>query len=73
MARRTMADVDRTEDRKRILLELLRLRFETLPLEMEQAIKASQDGEQVEEWMRRFATAKDLEGIGIVPPAKQRS
>jgi hypothetical protein len=64
MVRRTLADVHRDEgrlegelaERKRTLLELLRLRF-SLPPEMAQAIEATQDGDQLAEWLRRFATA----------------
>jgi hypothetical protein len=76
MIRRSMADVHREEgrlegavaERKRLLLELLRLRFKTLPVEVEQVIEATQDPDQVAEWLRRFATAKNLARIGIVPP-----
>ncbi len=72
MARKTLADVHWEQatvaDRKRTLLEQLPLRFGPLPAETEQAIQATQDAEQLAEWLRRFATARDLDTIGIVPP-----
>jgi hypothetical protein len=70
--RRTLADVHRDEailaERKRTLLELLRLRSKELLAEMERVIEATQDADQLAEWLRRFATAKDLGSIGILPP-----
>jgi hypothetical protein len=72
MVRRTLADVHWEEAtlaaNKRTLLELLHLRFKSLSPEVEQAIRATQDADQLAEWLRRFATAKDLDSIGIVPP-----
>ncbi len=76
MARRMAPDIHRDEgrreatlaDRKRTLGELLRLRFGALPPEVEQAIQATQEPEQLAEWLRRFANAQDLDAIGIVPP-----
>ena len=72
MMRRTLADVHRDEGaltaRKQTLLEQLRLRFKSLTPDVEQAIQATQDTNQLAEWLRRFATAKDLDSIGIVPP-----
>jgi hypothetical protein len=72
MVRRSMADVHRDEitlaERKRTLVEQLRLRWAPLPAEVEQAIGATQDAEQLAEWLRRFVTARDLDAIGIVPP-----
>src|SRR5207302_222659 len=77
MARRTMADIHRDEgalaerlaDRKRTLVELLRLRWGALPPETEQVIEATQDADRLAEWLRRFATAKDLDGVGIKEPS----
>jgi hypothetical protein len=72
MARRTLADVHRDEailaDRKRMLVEQLRLRFESLSPETEQTIRATDDADRLAEWLRRFATAKDLASVGIAPP-----
>jgi len=80
MVRRTLADVHREEgrlkgqlegtlaERKRTLLELLRLRFKSLTPEVELAIQATRDADQLAEWLRRVITAKDLDAIGIVPP-----
>ena len=76
MVRRTMAEIHREEgrlegalaERKRILLEWLRLRFESASPQVEQVIEATQDGDQLAEWLRRFHTAKTLDAIGIVPP-----
>jgi hypothetical protein len=75
MVRRSMADIHRDEARlegalaanKRTLLELLRLRWGPLPEETEQVIQATQDADRLEEWLRRFATAKTLNAIGIAP------
>ena len=72
MVRRSMADVHREEitlaDRKRTLLELLRLRWGPLPTETMQVIETTQNADQLAEWLRRFATASGLETIGIIPP-----
>ena len=75
MVGQTLADFhreqDRSEvritDRKRTLLEQLRLRF-SLPAEVAQAIKATQDADILAEWLRGVATAKTLDSIGIRPP-----
>ena len=50
------------------LLEQLRLRFGSITSEVEQTIQASQDAEQLAEWLRRFANAKAEADVGIVPP-----
>jgi hypothetical protein len=76
MVRRMMPDIHREEGRregllegtKQMLLEQLRLRFRSVPKEVEQAVQATQDADQVAKWLRRFATATDLDSIGIVPP-----
>ena len=71
MVRRTLADVHRAEeritDRKRTLLELLRLRF-SVPPEVVQAIEATQDADKLAEWLRGVVTKNDLDSIGILPP-----
>ncbi len=84
MVRRMMPEIHREEGReegrregrlegalaadKRTLLEQLRLRFHSVPREVEQAVQATKDADQVTEWLRRFATATDLDSIGIVSP-----
>jgi hypothetical protein len=35
---------------------------------VEQVIEATQDAEKLAQWLRRFATARDLDSVGIVPP-----
>jgi hypothetical protein len=69
LVRKTLADVHREEsvllERKRMLLELLCLRFGSLQLETVEAIEKMQDPNQLAEWLRRFATAETLEEIGI--------
>ncbi len=71
MVRETMARAEgeryTLEANKRTLLKQLRLRFETLPAEMEQVIASTRDADQIAEWLRRFATANDLDTIGILP------
>src|SRR5947209_794753 len=71
MPRRTMADVDwdlaTLEERKRTLLEQLRLRFKSLSPEIEQVIKATQDADRLAEWLRGVITARDLAAVGILP------
>jgi hypothetical protein len=61
-----MADVHRLEERKRTLLDQLRLRFDPLPAEAEQAVEATQDADQLAKWLRGVVKAKDLDAIGIV-------
>jgi hypothetical protein len=72
MARRTLADIHWDQavlaERKQMLQDQLRLRFKAVPPEIEQVIQTTQDANQLAEWMHRFATAKDLDSIGIVPP-----
>jgi hypothetical protein len=71
MARRTIADANRDAfilaERKRTLLEQLRLRFPSLPERTEAVILATQDADQLAEWLHRFATARGLASIGIAP------
>jgi Putative transposase, YhgA-like len=76
MVRRTMADVHREEGRlqgmlvanRRTLLDLLRLRYGAVPAAVEQTIQTTHDADRLTEWLHRFATATDLDSIGIVPP-----
>ncbi len=75
MVRKTMAQAEaerytlteRLAERKRTLVELLRLRFDPLPDEIEQTIASTRDADTLAEWLRRFATADDLDSIGILP------
>ena len=76
MVRRALADVHRDEGRregslaadKRTLLRQLRLRFSPLPVEVEQAIEATQDADRLAQWLDGIITKPDLDSIGIVPP-----
>jgi hypothetical protein len=53
---------------KRILVDLLRLRFPPLPPEIEQTVESTHDADQITKWLHRFATAQDLDSVGILPP-----
>jgi hypothetical protein len=78
MVRQTMADVLREEgrdegrrqgilaDRKRTLRRLIQIRW-GLPAEVERAIEATEDADQLAAWIDRFAAAADLASMGIVP------
>jgi hypothetical protein len=70
MAWHTIAQAVREEEglrlRKAILQEQIRERFDVLPANIEQVIAATQDLERLDAWLRRFATAKTLEDIGII-------
>ncbi len=48
-----------------MLLTLLRERFHKLPCGMEAVIKSTQDQEQLNTWLKRFATAQTLQDVGI--------
>jgi len=71
MVRKTMAQAEGERytlvERKRTLVEQLRLRFETLPAEVEQKIETTQDADKIAEWLRGIITARDLDAIGILP------
>jgi hypothetical protein len=75
MIRKTMAQVEAERytreatlaANKRTLVDQLRLRFKRIPPEIEQTIQTTQDADQLAEWLRRFATADDLDAVGIVP------
>jgi len=74
MVRRSMADVHRDEISlevtlavtKRTLLKQMRLRWGPLSAETEQIIETTQDVNQLEEWLDRFATAETVDAVGIV-------
>jgi Putative transposase, YhgA-like len=81
MVRQTMAEIHRDEgrlegrlegtlaERKRFLVESLRLRFKSsVSPQVEQVIEATQDGDQLAEWLRRFHTAETLDAIGFLSP-----
>ena len=54
-------------ERKRTLVNQLKLRFAPLPSEIEQTVESTQDADQLAQWLDRFATADDLDSIGILP------
>jgi hypothetical protein len=74
-ARKTMAEAEaerytlaeRLAERKRILVRQLQLRFPPLPAEIEQTVQSTQDADQLARWLDSFATAADLDSIGILP------
>jgi hypothetical protein len=72
MIRKTLADVYREEgalaEKRRTLVDLLRLRWGPLPAEMEQTIEMTQDPNQLTEWVRSVVTAEDIEAVGIRIP-----
>ena len=71
MARQTIAEALREEGelrgRQQMLLFLLRERFRPLPAGVEQIVETTQELARLEEWGRKFATAKSLAEIGILP------
>jgi hypothetical protein len=72
MVRRSMADIHREEGAiaagKRTLLEQIQLRWGPPPAETQHAIQTTNDPDQLAQWLRAFATARDLDAVGIVPP-----
>jgi hypothetical protein len=71
--RRTIADELKEEgaiwNRRQVLIRLLKRRFENVPAEVSATIRATDDPEQLDEWLDRFATAQTLDDIGIGTPA----
>jgi hypothetical protein len=71
MIRKTMAQAEAERytlaERKRTLVNQLRLRFPPLPAEIEQTIENTQDADKLAEWLNGVITAKDLDSIGILP------
>jgi len=47
----------------------LKRRFGDLPDELSSTIRATNDPEQLDEWLDRFATAETLKQVGIEVPA----
>ena len=76
MARQTIAEALREEGvqqeairaRQQMLLVLLRERFRPLAPEAEQMVETTRERARLEEWIRKFATAKSIADIGILPP-----
>jgi hypothetical protein len=76
MARQTIAEAireegaieGRREQAVDMLLKQLRLRFETVPAQIEQTIQATRDLRQLNQWLERFATAKTLKDVGVGAP-----
>jgi hypothetical protein len=69
---RTIADAMREEGEvrglRRVLLDMMRKRFRKVPPETARAVKATNDIEQLNQWLHRFATTSTLEEVGIAPP-----
>ena len=71
--RRTIADMfkdeGKTEMRQQTLIRQLQRRFADVPDELLSTIRATNDPEQLDEWLDRFATAETLDEVGIEVPA----
>jgi len=71
--RRTIADMFKDEGRiemgQQTLIRLLERRFGDVPDELLSTIRATNDPEQLDEWLDRFATAETLDEVGIEVPA----
>jgi hypothetical protein len=75
--RRTIADELKEEgaregairNSQRTLIRQLKRRFGGVPDELSSAIRATNDPEQLDEWLDRFATAETLDEVGIEVPA----
>ena len=51
--------------RQQTLVRLLRRRFGSVPSELLTVVEGTDDVDQLDEWLDRFATAQTLEEIGI--------
>jgi hypothetical protein len=71
--RRTIADELKEEgaiwNRRQVLIRLLKRRFENVPAEVSATIRATDDPEQLDEWLDLVVTAQTLDDIGIGAPA----
>ena len=71
--RRTIADEleekSAIKTRQQTLIRLLKRRFGDVPDEPLSTIWATNDPEQLDEWLDRFATAEALDEVGIEVPA----
>ena len=75
--RRTIADELKEEGAKegalkksqQTLIRLMKRRFGDLPDGLSSAIRTTNDPEQLDEWLDRFATAETLEDVEIGGPA----
>ena len=75
--RRTIADELKEEGakegalktRQQTLIRLLKRRFGDVSDEVSSTIRTTNDPEQLDEWLDRFATAETLEEVGIGVPA----
>jgi hypothetical protein len=67
--RRTIADELKEEGAikksQQTLIRQLRRRFGDVPDELVATIRATDDPEQLDEWLDRFATAETLDEVGI--------
>jgi hypothetical protein len=61
-----------TEGKQDALLELLRLKFGELPSAVEERVRATQDVEQLNVWLRAVLTASSLSEIGLNGGDEQR-
>jgi hypothetical protein len=52
---------------RKVLLRQLRKRFGEVPPEVEAGVKKATDLKQLEEWLDRVVTAKELGDVGILP------
>jgi len=55
--------------RQQTLIRQLQRRFADVPDELLSTIRATNDPEQLDEWLDRFATAETLDEVGIEVPA----
>lgn len=69
---RTMADVLEEKGAlkalQQTLLRLLKRRFGNVPTAVSATIRGTEDPEQLDEWLDRFATAATLDDVGIGSP-----
>jgi hypothetical protein len=73
MIGKTMADElmqrgrkqEAVRSRKKILLKLLRKKFENLPEVTVSAVESSTSVQELDSWIERFATAATLDDVGI--------
>ena len=61
--RQTIAESIRAEAKRETLLEQIRLRFKQVPSAIETKIEATADIQQLDAWLKAFATARRLSDI----------
>lgn len=75
--RRTIADELKEEgaregaikNRQQTLIRQLKRRFGDVSVAVSATIRATDDPDQLDEWLDRFATAESLDDVGIGTPA----